>query len=230
MARTAGLTRAVVLAAALSIGGCQGGQQPAGPVGSAPATLASPSTGGRAPAGPGLVSSSGGSPAATCRHAVPSAARLTPGQDLVEGLSGTWVVIADGDMVSGWQVTPEGARLSVQDGRACSDLAGTRVVRTTSTLVDQARWVRRGTVRSLRVTPSWVARSWPGATEALVTRLRSAYPEMTRPGMADQLRCHVAFAASKDRWNLEPGRPDVGYPATVAAGCNPGDLVDPDGR
>jgi len=37
----------------------------------------------------------------------------------------------------------------------------------------------------------------------------------------DQLICHVANAMGKKPWNLDSWRPDVGYAATVAAGCNP---------
>lgn len=37
----------------------------------------------------------------------------------------------------------------------------------------------------------------------------------------DQLVCHVANAWDKRPWNIDSWRPDVGYPATVAAGCNP---------
>lgn len=40
-------------------------------------------------------------------------------------------------------------------------------------------------------------------------------------GMKDQFHCHNDFASAKRPWNLEPWRPDVGYLATVAAGCNP---------
>ncbi|WP_336082308.1 DUF2599 domain-containing protein [Nocardia sp. SSK8] len=46
------------------------------------------------------------------------------------------------------------------------------------------------------------------------------------PGMFDQFRCHWVWARmvapDKPSWNIEPWRPDVGYPATVAANCNPG--------
>lgn len=37
----------------------------------------------------------------------------------------------------------------------------------------------------------------------------------------DQLVCHVVNAWTKQPWNLDSWRPDVGYAATVAAGCNP---------
>ncbi len=48
----------------------------------------------------------------------------------------------------------------------------------------------------------------------------SPYWKNTR-GMINQLTCHLAIAREKDKWNLEPFRPYVGYAATVAAGCNP---------
>lgn len=37
----------------------------------------------------------------------------------------------------------------------------------------------------------------------------------------DQLICHVDYAPFKTPWNLDSWRPNVGYDATVAAGCNP---------
>lgn len=37
----------------------------------------------------------------------------------------------------------------------------------------------------------------------------------------DQLVCHIANAWDKKPWNLDAWRPNVGYAATVAAGCNP---------
>lgn len=40
-------------------------------------------------------------------------------------------------------------------------------------------------------------------------------------GMRQQYLCHVDFAKYENNWNLEPWRPNVGYNATVAAGCNP---------
>lgn len=40
-------------------------------------------------------------------------------------------------------------------------------------------------------------------------------------GMKDQFMCHSYFAKSKNPWNLEPWRPNVGYAQTVAKGCNP---------
>jgi hypothetical protein len=41
-------------------------------------------------------------------------------------------------------------------------------------------------------------------------------------GMRDQFICHVMFVPLKDTYNIEEWRPDVGFPATVAAQCNPG--------
>ncbi|WP_435736934.1 DUF2599 domain-containing protein [Cellulosimicrobium sp. PMB13] len=37
----------------------------------------------------------------------------------------------------------------------------------------------------------------------------------------DQIRCHWDFAPFKSPWNIDSWRPNVGYAATVAAGCNP---------
>lgn len=231
--RAAGLA-ALVITACLT--GCHGG--PASAL--APASASGSDGPAGAPPAPGTPTPAtfpAGTPAPSgCSHLVESAPRVEPGQTLGEGTHGTWVVTyreasrPGTSRVTGWWIAPEQARLSVWKGRVCSDRADTRLVRMTTSLVTQARWAGRGPAQSLQITPSWLARTWPGATEAVVAEVRTSIPEVTRPGMVAQLRCHVAFASSKERWNLEPGRPDVGYPATVAAGCNPGDVVDPDGR
>ncbi len=41
-------------------------------------------------------------------------------------------------------------------------------------------------------------------------------------GLFHQYDCHYSFVwAIKTQWNIEPWRPNVGYSATVQAGCNP---------
>lgn len=55
-----------------------------------------------------------------------------------------------------------------------------------------------------------------------------AIPAADTPGMWEQFRCHAQFAAGKRLWHLEPWRPALPYPATVAAWCNPGPEPDPD--
>ena len=40
-------------------------------------------------------------------------------------------------------------------------------------------------------------------------------------GMRDQIICHLAELPNKAEWNVEPGRPDVGYSETVKRKCNP---------
>lgn len=40
-------------------------------------------------------------------------------------------------------------------------------------------------------------------------------------GLKKQFQCHFNHAWKKNPWNLEPGRPNVSYAKTVAAGCNP---------
>ena len=40
-------------------------------------------------------------------------------------------------------------------------------------------------------------------------------------GMRDQIICHLAELSGKAEWNVEPGRPDVGYTETVRRKCNP---------
>jgi hypothetical protein len=40
-------------------------------------------------------------------------------------------------------------------------------------------------------------------------------------GMRDQIICHLDKLTTKEEWNVEPGRPDVGYAETVRRDCNP---------
>ncbi|MBK8732744.1 MAG: DUF2599 domain-containing protein [Actinomycetales bacterium] len=93
-------------------------------------------------------------------------------------------------------------------------------------LITSAAWVTRSGARALKVVPTTAGRAVgvdPEAVWQAVLRLR---PDADSPGIHDQLVCHVVFAASKSAWYLEPARPDVGYAATVAAGCNPGTIKD----
>ncbi|WP_318152931.1 DUF2599 domain-containing protein [Microbacterium helvum] len=69
------------------------------------------------------------------------------------------------------------------------------------------------------------------ASEVICNRVaQSVYDNEYKPLVAsqyegnkyrDQLVCHIGFAWGKTPWNLDSWRPDVGYPATVAASCNP---------
>jgi hypothetical protein len=50
-------------------------------------------------------------------------------------------------------------------------------------------------------------------------------PRLNNNSMKDQFMCHWDFvsirAPRKESWNLDAGRPDVGYWNTVFAKCNP---------
>ncbi|MEV7973864.1 DUF2599 domain-containing protein [Cellulomonas sp. NPDC089187] len=76
--------------------------------------------------------------------------------------------------------------------------------------------------RSLAVVPSDWARGGGLAVDALLwAQLIAAEPEADSQGMHDQLTCHQIGAPEKDRWNLEPWRPEVGLVETMLARCNP---------
>ncbi|MCH8613785.1 DUF2599 domain-containing protein [Arsenicicoccus dermatophilus] len=132
--------------------------------------------------------------------------------------------------VGGVRVAPARAQLEVGNGRPCSRTPEVRVVDRVTRTVAAARWITRGSARSLAVTPTWAGAGWAGAADAVLAELRGHHREMELPVMQDQLRCHVLFAPAKRVWHLEPARPDVGLAATIAARCNPGDERDPDGR
>ena len=92
------------------------------------------------------------------------------------------------------------------------------------------RWITLGGRSSLEVDPgppprrSADAESARTAWEAIV----AADPRADQPGMWEQFLCHAQFAISKKVWHLEPWRPAMTYPQTVAALCNPGPVPDSD--
>lgn len=97
-------------------------------------------------------------------------------------------------------------------------------------LIDDAHWTEVAGRRGLAVTPSAWQRRWPNPQVAAAAwrEVVRAEPEADTPGMADQYTCHAVFAPTKDVFNLEPWRPDVGYLATLASACNPGPVPDAD--
>ncbi len=99
-------------------------------------------------------------------------------------------------------------------------------VRVCRQLVLETTWLTRQGTRSLRVTPTWVARGWLSGGDQVWAEVVEREPDADTPGMRDQLVCHVRFAPAKQAWFLEPDRPAVGYAATVLAACNPGDVAD----
>lgn len=93
-------------------------------------------------------------------------------------------------------------------------------------LIERVTWTRRAGVRVLTVIPTAAGRD--AGADAVWAELTRRAPDARTPGMADQLRCHVLFAATKPAWHLEPERPAAGWVETVRSRCNPGSLVDPD--
>ncbi len=99
-------------------------------------------------------------------------------------------------------------------------------VRVCRQLVLETTWFKHRGTRSLRVTPTWVARGWFSGGDQVWAEVVKREPDADTPGMRDQLVCHVRFTPAKQAWFLEPDRPAVGYAATVLAACNPGDVAD----
>ncbi len=157
---------------------------------------------------------------------------LGPGREPIVRESVVRVVAVDGSLVTAAALEPPGAgELTIAVGGRLAVLlapgaATTLTVRITDQLITSAVWRDRAGVRSLRVTPTWVTRGWSGGADAVWAALRATRPDADTPGMREQLACHVQFAPMKPAWFLEPARPAVGYAATVAAACNPGDLPD----
>jgi hypothetical protein len=95
-------------------------------------------------------------------------------------------------------------------------------------LIDRVRWTTTAKGRQLQVFPTQAGRTddAPNADARAWAEILSDAPNANTPGMHDQFLCHWNFARivepDKPSWDLEPWRPVVGYPATVAALCNPG--------
>lgn len=96
--------------------------------------------------------------------------------------------------------------------------------------MSSARWTTRDGRRALAVTPTAALRQWVSreGADAAWLEIVAQLPDADKPGMHDQLTCHVLFVPDKKRFYLEPWRPAVGYTETVAAQCNPGGVPDSD--
>jgi hypothetical protein len=98
--------------------------------------------------------------------------------------------------------------------------------------IAEAHWADGEDGPTLVVVPSDAAREARGSStagEAGWLQLESLVDGLAEHPAKDRLRhqyiCHQQFASiaepDKATWELEVERPDVGYPATVAARCNP---------
>jgi len=101
-------------------------------------------------------------------------------------------------------------------------------------LVSSAKWARSSSGWTLQVTPTGFARTimpifklelalWAGYAgwDELYAKYKNKGLDTNLGGMKDQYVCHMQFAFFKSTWNLDEWRPNVSYPATVAAACNP---------
>lgn len=88
-------------------------------------------------------------------------------------------------------------------------------------------WIDRGGDISLSLTHTgWAYTGCPTGLitwswNTVVNKFSSTKHWTNEQGMADQYQCHVNFATTKNPWNLEPWRPNVGISATIQAKCNP---------
>lgn len=100
--------------------------------------------------------------------------------------------------------------------------------------IQSMSWLKRGTVWSASNIPTacgaWAGNhfnSWEAWSESVrKTPAHHAwnkkYGTPTYWSMFNQFQCHfLVIRGTKTPWNLEPSYPNVGYAATVAAGCNP---------
>ncbi|KZM73475.1 DUF2599 domain-containing protein [Nocardia terpenica] len=95
-------------------------------------------------------------------------------------------------------------------------------------LIDHVVWTDTRDGRRLMIFPTLSGRRdfAPPAGDRAWQEVLEQAPDANTPGMIDQFMCHWHWArvveSGKTSWNLEPWRPVVGYPETVAALCNPG--------
>ncbi len=93
-----------------------------------------------------------------------------------------------------------------------------------SDYVQNASWAWGGAYGpTLHIQPTLQGRLYGRANPGGVMSeaLRKSGLWMWTNSLYNQLRCHLDIAAFKGYWNLDVGRPDVGYWSTVKAGCNP---------
>lgn len=100
-----------------------------------------------------------------------------------------------------------------------------------SKFISKGEWITRGTGKyklSLSLTPTHCGRltSFTYRTASfneVKKKFSSSKNWSNTEGMKDQFLCHADAAPPyiKDKWNLEPKRPNVGYWSTVKALCNP---------
>ncbi|MEO9221801.1 MAG: DUF2599 domain-containing protein [Mycobacteriaceae bacterium] len=90
------------------------------------------------------------------------------------------------------------------------------------------QWTTNSKGRALHVYPSDAGRTANGAPARATAwqEVVRASSQADTPSLHDQFNCHWDFARiidpHKSSWDLEAWRPNVGYPAVVAAQCNPG--------
>lgn len=99
---------------------------------------------------------------------------------------------------------------------------------TYTSFFESSKWIWRSNAdykRSLSIEPKWRACGYSAGLSAwpyLKKKHESSQYWKNTSGLKDQFLCHANFAHKfKTPWNIEPGRPDRSYPATVAARCNP---------
>ena len=99
-------------------------------------------------------------------------------------------------------------------------------------LISSARWAIHPQGRTFEVTPTGWSRTLAGnylagvlGWDELYARYRFGGLNTNLDGMRDQYICHQQFVAIvaplKGTWNLDEWRPNVSFPQTVRANCNP---------
>lgn len=144
----------------------------------------------------------------------PKSSPPTPSSAISEGATATGATSTGATSTSG----------AGETSSASSSTAGYGQLITTVSVIEVAGGA------SYEITPADALRSRvsPEIVDAAWEQVTAQLPEPPTPGLRDQFVCHVYFAARKPVWHIEPWRPDAGYPATIAAACNPGPIADPD--
>ena len=144
------------------------------------------------------------------------------------------------EIILGFPSTDELEQLVLDDGTLLGDynytvimnsnqLVGPLAYDSLGNYFNYAAWIYRdeGVSPSLdpndyvRAMSGWANNAWAALSHPQIG-FGSDYRFASNPnGMKDQYYCHWYYAAEKDYWNLEPWRPNVGFPVTVANWCNP---------
>lgn len=144
---------------------------------------------------------------------------LPAGAEL-QAVDGGVLAVQGGDLL--FVVTPTSGELTIEGSAVVPD--GVTTLAASTLLISKVTKVKSTKGTTYQVYPTTAGRLASWAAHAAF-----GWGDIKGMGVPDQIKykhqylCHIdsQVARVKPSWNLESWRPNVGYPATLAAGCNP---------